>query len=240
MVNKLPGYLIIGEARCGTTSLYNMMIQHPKITPATQKELYFFTGISKRKTSFYFERLGKCEKYQIIGEATPMYMWDYKNTLKKIKAILPNVKLIVCLRNPADKIYSHFMLGRQSQITSQKEDLKLFIKEAYKFLAKGKSEYMHFGRAKYILSLKEWFKEFPKEQFMIIKSEDLNKYPLKITNEVFSFLGLEKLWITSLHDHQLDYLPMPIEFRKKLKAFYEPYNQELYKLLGRDFNWENE
>jgi len=228
MKYKLPAYIIIGEARCGTTSLYSMMTQHPKIKAAINKEIYFFSNDNWWKKDEYLRRLGKCGENQIIGEATPMYMWKCDTVPKRIKKIVPEAKFIVLLRNPVDKVYSHLVLGKHG------------VEVIRDFLDTGKSLYMQFERAKYYEFLKEWFKIFPRKQFKIIKSEALFKSPKKICNEVFEFLGLENYEINPLCLNKVNYPTLPDDIKNRLKEYYRPYNQELYELLDRGFNWENE
>jgi len=238
---KLPSFLIIGEARCGTTSLYEMITQHPKIAHAKRKELYFLVNANWNKKDMYKHRLGSCKKDQIIGEATPMYMWRADIVIDRVKYINPNTKLIVCFRNPVSKIYSHFMLRQQYYKLTLKENLKLFMQEASKYLSKkpcNKKVKTFFDRAKYAIYLKKWLDKFPRNQFKIIQTENLYKYPKRICNEIFTFLGLEFYDVAPIYTHKLKYLKMPKEFKDRLLEYFEPYNKQLYKLLNKNFNWE--
>ena len=101
---KLPNFLIIGAQRCGTTTLYNQLVSHPDISPATTKELHYFDinfskGIQWYKEQFNDER--------IIGEASPYYIF-HPLCPKRIFDIIPEVKIIVLLRNPVERAYSHY------------------------------------------------------------------------------------------------------------------------------------
>ena len=113
----LPDFIIIGAMKTGSTSLYGFVVQHPAIAPAAKKTLqYFFRNYefgelwyrsnfptNLQRYSFY----KKTNQKLISGEASPTYFF-YPTVPGRMKKILPNVKLIVILRNPVDRAYSHY------------------------------------------------------------------------------------------------------------------------------------
>ena len=105
----LPAFLIIGVQKGGTTSLYNYLIQHPHIAPALEKELRFFDYKFHKGLAWYqahfpliaYARFVQ-QVYQralITGEASPNYLFDPRAP-QRVAHTLPDVKLIVLLRNP--------------------------------------------------------------------------------------------------------------------------------------------
>ena len=114
----LPNFIIIGVQRGGTTSLYKYLTKHPKIIPAIKKEIHFFDnnfhkGISWYQSQFKQNRLlmllYKKKKFydSITGEATPYYIY-HPYGVERISKLIPNVKLIILLRNPVERAYSHY------------------------------------------------------------------------------------------------------------------------------------
>ena len=113
----LPDFIIIGAMKTGSTSLYGFVVQHPAIAPAATKTLqYFFRNYkfgelwyrsnfptNLQRYSFY----KKTNQKLISGEASPTYLF-YPTVPSRMKKILPDVKLIVILRNPVDRAYSHY------------------------------------------------------------------------------------------------------------------------------------
>ena len=115
----LPDFVILGAMKSGTTSLYDFVVKHPGIAPAAKKEVQYFstrhryrlgrlwyrsnfpTSLSRRR--FY----KKTNQRLLSGEATPAYLF-YPMVPGRMKEILPDVKLIVILRNPVDRAYSHY------------------------------------------------------------------------------------------------------------------------------------
>ena len=124
MKNKLPNFLIIGAAKSGTSSLHNYLNQHPQVfMPSYNKE-----GMKVKEPRFLIKDLVQhrlhngiwtFEEYQslftdvkdekAIGESTVLYLYYYKHAIKNIKHYLgEDVKIIIMLRNPADRAYSAF------------------------------------------------------------------------------------------------------------------------------------
>jgi len=260
-VHVLPDFLIIGAARSGTTSLYEYLTQHPSVIPGVGKEVYFFDkefgkGINWYK-SFFPTKISKSrlenklKKNCITGEATPRYL-HYPHTPKRVFDIIPNVKLIVLLRNPIDRAYSHY----QMEVGSGKEELSFEdaieqeenrIVNDMKKMEKNENFYSvnfyrksYLTRGIYVDQLKRWFEYFPREQFLILKSEDLYSNPSEVYQQVLDFLDLSKFELNSFKAHRMrKYSAVSDETRKKLADYFKPYNEQLYQLLGRNFDWKS-
>ncbi len=113
----MPDFIIIGAMRGGTTSLYSYLTEHPNIGPAYMKEVHFFDvyfhkGLPWYRAQFpstvqkyYTERVQK--QNFITGEASPYYLF-HPHAPRRIARLLPHVKLIVQLRNPVSRAYSHY------------------------------------------------------------------------------------------------------------------------------------
>jgi len=256
----LPDFLIIGAARSGTTSLYQYLIQHPSVIPAIGKEVYFFDkkfdkGINWYK-SFFPTKLSKSrlenkqKRNCLTGEATPRYL-HYPHTPNRVFELIPNVKLIVLLRNPIDRAYSHY----QMEVGSDNEELPFEdaieqeekrITDDMKKMESDENFYsVYFYRKSYLTrgiyvdQLKRWFEYFPREQFLILKSEDFYSKTPEVYQQVLDFLGLSKFELNSFKAHRMrKYSAISTETRKKLSDYFRPYNEQLYQLLGRNFDWE--
>ena len=261
-LHALPDYLIIGAAKCGTSSLYEYLIQHPNVEPAIGKEINFFDmrydrGINWYRTYFpsLIQRSFSKSIFKnnlITGEATPRYI-DHPHAPERVKNLLPNVKLIVMLRNPVDRAYSHWNmmvahkreeLSFEDAMDKEKERISgLFEKMSadQKFYSREYYWYAYLERSIYIDKLKRWFKYFPREQFLFLKSEEFFKDPNTAYAKALSFLGLEEF---ELEDYKTvrkgSYKKSKMESstRTKLLEFFKPKNEELYKFLGIDFEWD--
>lgn len=174
---------IVGVQKSGTTSLYEWLIQHPNIEgDSSLKDLPFF---SKERTSSEIEEFEK--KLPVTLEVTPSFKMtgcvDYIEdlySLKCIKAYNGEARVILLLRNPYDRMISAFRFLRQ---------LSLEKNEKFTTAIENNSEYL--DRSLYFEKVKNLFEVFNKENVKIVYFEELVRNPTKVTNEVFSFLGLE-------------------------------------------------
>ena len=255
----LPNFVIIGAQRCGTTSLYNYLVKHPCVAPAFQKEVHFFDnqfskGVDWYRAHFplYKDRAEKtCKKSFVTGETSPYYIF-HPHVPKRILETLPRVKLIALLRNPVDRAYSHYHQSVRRGIETlsfndaiEREGERLHgeirkILEDEKYHNVNHQRYSYLSRGIYVDQLKIWMRLFPKEQILILKSEDLFNDPPRIFKRVLEFLNLPNWELKEYKKYNLGYYPkMNANTRKRLIDYFEPHNQRLYEFLAVNFGWEN-
>ena len=261
----MPDFIIIGTMRGGTTSLYSYLTEHPNIGPAYMKEVHFFDvyfskGLHWYRAQFpssvqkyYTERVQK--QNFITGEARPYYLF-HPHAPKRIAKTLPQVKLIVLLRNPVTRAYSHYyheVAGGHEKIATFEEAIaceeERIAKEA-ELLAKNEQyisyNHRHFSylaRGIYVDQLKVWMNLFPKEQFLILKSEDFYADPAAGLKQALDFVNVPDLSLKAQKEEyeQLNTTTPPRmnpATRKRLREYFEPHNSRLYKYLGVDFGWD--
>ncbi len=255
----LPDFIIIGAGQCGTTSLFHYLSQHPNIYPSSKKEINFFDdnfekGISWYKLHFptFFQKFyckDICKKNFITGEATPHYLFN-PLVPKRVKQTVPKIKLILILRNPVYRAYSHYSkdvaIGRQTlsfpEIIHQKEKLlknQKIINKNQNSTSFNIMDSLYFSRGIYVDQLKNWMEVFPKEQFLILKTEDMQINLTKTLTKVIEFLNIPNFQLKDVQRmNEGKYKKMDIISRKFLIEFYRPHNQRLYKYLGYDFGWD--
>ena len=254
----LPDFIIFGTVRSGTTSLYYNICNHPCIEPADYDEIGFFDsnfelGINWYKSHFPTINkkniILKKEKYFATGEDTPFYFWN-EDVINRILKLIPNVRLIAILRNPVDRTYSNYHLARrQKDEESSFEDVikkeKAFIEKELKIgenisFEKEVDIWPFMSRSIYVEQLKKWYKKFPSEQIHIISTEDFLKEPDATLKNIFEFLNVPNKEISNLEKKKVaKYDKMKDETRKDLLDFFKPYNEQLFDLIGKRFQWEN-
>ncbi|HET7579657.1 MAG TPA: sulfotransferase domain-containing protein [Bacillales bacterium] len=223
-MGKLPDFIIMGEMKCGTTALYRYITEHPKVKPAKRKELAFFNAHYDKGIDWYKSQFPDCKRC-MTGEATG-YL-KFPDVAPRVYDAVPNVKLILILRNPVDRAYSHYHMHLR------KGKISIPFEEAIQ----GKSTYLDKGN--YAWKLKKWMKVFPMEQFHIVQSEKLHERPQETMDDIFKFLGLPSYQLNVYEHHNSgDYFKMDPKTRKILVNYYQPYNEELYQFLGTNFNWD--
>jgi hypothetical protein len=260
-MRTLPDFIIIGGQRCGTTSLYNYLVEHPQVSPAFMKETHFFTrnyrkGLNWYRANFpplwYRNRTQRRDGTDLVsGEATPYYLF-YPHTPQRVSKAVPDAKLIVLLRNPVDRAYSQYHHEiRQGLVTlSFKDALKREQEELPKETAKilGDEDYhsvvhqsySYVARGIYVDQLERWTQYFSKEQMLILRSEDLAEEPVSTLGQVADFLKLPR-WQPREYTryHLAHYDPIDPATRERLANHFRDHNQRLYEFLGRDFCWES-
>jgi len=215
-LTKLPYFFVVGAARSGTTSLHYYLKQHPQIFMPERKEIGFFRFLSTSsqlirmlettrslklvyKFDDYIGHFEKALDTQMIGEANPGYLYAYKDTIKNIKVVYrenyKNLKIIIILRNPADRAWSDFMLRRRDgrePIENFKEALKpeVYNKrlEDNKGFPVGLGDYIGIGM--YYEQVDAYLREF--QDVKIFLYDDLCRDTLKVVREIYSFLGVSE------------------------------------------------
>jgi len=187
--NYLGTYLVIGEAKCGTSSLYKYLIQHPNITPARCKELHYFDKVDNINPSRYFSLLSSNTNLTIpfmLGEATPAYFRVKRSPdiPKTIKNTIPGVHLILLVRNPIDRMYSNYW-----HHVRKHGEKRPFEKAMYSWFKNPISDYSG--------NLKRWLRYFNLNQMFIIKSADFFNNIQNGYQRLCTFLGLS---VVNLND----------------------------------------
>jgi len=244
-----PNFIIIGAQKCGTTSLYQYLIQHPQIVPASQKEVHFFDLNFVKGMDWYRQQFQPFSEGLITGEASPYYIF-HPLVAQRIYEFFPQIKLIALLRNPVERAISHYYhevrlgfekLGLEDAIAQEFARLK---GETAKMLADANyysynhQHYTYLSRGIYVEQLKHWMQFFPKEQFLVLPSEELYNQPNMVLNQVLEFLQLPSFQLTQYEKYNSgEYPEVNQEIRQKIQTYFQPYNQELAELLGEKFAW---
>jgi hypothetical protein len=108
----LPTFVIAGAQKCGTTTLAAALRQHRQVYVSRPKELHFFDAHFARGLDWYAEQFSPKDRHVQIGEATPVYL-DHPVARARLSRTLPDAKVVVILRNPVDRAYSHYWHKRR-------------------------------------------------------------------------------------------------------------------------------
>jgi hypothetical protein len=239
--------------KSGTSELMRHIIKHPNIRgPNREKhrEMHFFSLFFNRGLDWYKAQFAPKTPGLIIGEKSPSYL-SFPMAAQRAYTLFPQAKIIVILRNPVDRTYSHywFAVRHQREPVPFEEALKLestrvpqkmicdhrrgIFQQQYTYYA-----YVH--RSIYVKQARAWLKYFPADQILFIDSEDFRTDHLNVLDQVYAFLGAppfrpeEKEPYVAKHKK---YEPMNLATRQALTDFFRPYNRALEKLIGKKFNW---
>jgi hypothetical protein len=263
-IRLLPDFLIIGAQRSGTTSLYNYLQTYPCIGAASIKEIHFFDRRFNKSLAWYrghfptsFEKKYAQHRYGqpfLTGEATPCYLY-YPRASRRVAETLPHVKLIILLRNPVDRAYSQYyhaiehgfetlpfeeaIEGEEERIARAQEKI---LNDEYYY----STEFMertYLARGIYVDQLQVWMGLFPREQFLILKSEEFYADPATAIRKVSAFLNVPEAALQMREEgfkpyNKFTYPEMNPALRKRLVRYFESHNARLYDYLGSDFGWD--
>jgi hypothetical protein len=257
-IRAFPNYIIVGAQRCGTTALSYYLSQHPEIYPATKKEVHYFDNHYQSGERWYrahFPIKSKLIPKGITGEASPYYMY-HPFALQRIKALLPDVKIIILLRDPVNRAISNYLKEVNGRGKYEKSPIKeamlneeLRLKDEYlamksdSFYGSLKHQIFSYkARGIYYPQVKKCFDLFDRNNVLVINSKDLLSSTESSLREVFKFLEVDSHFsIQDIRPRNVEKKrytsPVPAEVRDYLTAFFEPHNKKLYGYLGRDFGW---
>lgn len=198
---RKPDFFILGAQKAGTTTLYDLMVQHPKIKSARTKEIAYFDRYYNLGPRWYSANFPN-ESGVLTGEATPDYLY-LDEARERIARDVPTAKFIVVLRNPVDRAISHYFHARR--LGYEPLDMpQAFAAEADRINTSpdryvgnsmeqrsARSAFSYQDRGFYAKQLEAWFKAFPKQQFFVVSSNRLFADPAAVTRDVFAFLGVD-------------------------------------------------
>ena len=247
----LPDFLILGAQKGGTTALYSYLRRHPSITGPSWKEVSYFDRHYVRGEAWYrgnFPNKART-RGKLVGEASPSYLF-HPLAPERVRADIPNAKLVALLRNPVDRALSHYnhevALGREPlsfEAALAAEEARL-AGEVERLVAEPRYfsrewwSHTYQARGRYAEQLERWLAVFPREQLLIVPSDDLAAEPVETHARVLDFLGAAPQRLDQYpRVYEREYEPMNPETREQLAAEFEEPNQRLYELLGRELGW---
>lgn len=245
-----PDFAIVGTQRGGTTSLHAYLGAHPQIRLPATKELHYLTDRHHRGREWYLGQFpSPLSAGHRTGEATP-YALFHPLAPARLRSAAPDAKLIVLLRNPVDRAYSHFLMERQRgdepldfAAALAAEPARLDGEEARMLANPTSVSWPHkhasyLARGDYAPQLARWFAAFPRQQFLILRSEDLYTQPAETFARVTDFLGLDRSSAASFPIYnRTEGPPLDPTLRRQLIDHFASRNAELATLLGWDPNW---
>lgn len=183
----LPTFLGIGAQKAGTTWLYRQCLAHPQIFMPIRKEIHFFNRNYDKGLAWYerfFTGTKKPSDYKAVGEISPYYLEDEQTPGRIAETLGKDTKLIVMLRNPVNRLYSDWKMN--AIFKTPPPDIENYTRE----------ESIHFRRGCYAPQLEHYFKQFPRENMLVLIYEELFAGPQATKThlgKIAAFLGVDPL-----------------------------------------------
>jgi Sulfotransferase domain len=183
---SLPNVLVIGAGKCGTTSLHRYLAAHPRIHMAEAKELRFFQDPGYR---------AKLDEYAtffdgsapVRGESSAIYTLYplAPGVPERVRATIPDVRLIYLVRDPIERTVSHFV-ERRAHGWHRGESLEDALGDPTDPFN------LYVAPSKYATQLERYMKHFPRDQIMVVEQTDLLSRRRETLRALFGFLGVDE------------------------------------------------
>jgi hypothetical protein len=226
---SLPDFLIIGGTRCGTSSLYSYLKEHPEVFMPDLKEPLFFDNLLCNKPPHphwpqwtierYAELFEPARPKQKLGEASTSYLYSHDIVIPTLRSIYGEkareVRIVMVLRNPIDRAWSHHMLLRRNGI-----ELSFF--EMVDKYCDGKEKTFHdfMNAGYYTEQVRDYLGAF--DSVGIIMFEDLQRDPAAVVRSIFELIGV----------NEIGFVPWNINTTYNASGFSKPgFSRSVYNLL---------
>jgi len=252
----LPGLVIVGAQKSGTTSLLAYLSQHPQLVPAVTGTVHFFDGGRRADVDDYakgeswyrahFPAARNLGPDSQAFEASPLYMF-HPLVARRMFELLPHVKIVALLRNPSERAISHYFhekrKGREElpimQAMEAEEERLAPVLRTQDYKNQAFRSYSYKSRGLYLEQLDRFLEHFSREQILLLSSEEFFRRPPRTLKRVFEFVGVDESFnVTDLTPRNVGNRPGvdPGVYEYLNDYFSEP-NAALSELLGMEFGW---
>ncbi|NOQ64219.1 MAG: sulfotransferase [Methyloprofundus sp.] len=253
----LPNFIIIGAQKAGTSSLHRHLAQHPQLIASCIKEVHFFDGgLDPAVDNFkqgplwyrsHFPLQKKLKAQQKTFESSPLYLFN-PDVAERIHQLIPDIKIIVLLRDPSQRAISHYFKEQRRG----KESLAIFeamlaeeqriepIVQQRDFKNEKYRHYSYKSRGLYREQLERYYSHFAREQILVINSEYFLSSIERSLMQVFEFVGVDATFkVPDLQPRNvgINRVKVAPEVTEYLNRYFSPHNQALYDLVSKDFGW---
>jgi hypothetical protein len=247
-LRPLPDFLILGAQKAGTTALYAYLRWHPQVTGPSFKEVSFFDRHYARGERWYRAHL-PIRRSGIVGEASPSYLF-HPLAPERVASMVPRARLIVLLRNPVDRAFSHYQhevaLGREplsfeDALAREDERMQGELERMLRdptYFSHAWWNYTYAARGRYAEQLERWLAAFARDQLLVLFTEELAGDTAGTYRRVLDFLGVDARGLDSYpRIFEREYGGMDPATRVSLENEFAEPNRRLGELLEREPPW---
>ncbi|MDA7836626.1 sulfotransferase [Salibacteraceae bacterium] len=246
-----PSFFIVGFQKSGTTTLYDALMSHPDVSPGLMKENNILAEPKDRLDEFKL-CFPQNQKGKMTGDASHLHTW-MPYGLERIKKYYPKAKIIVIMRNPSERAFSHFnmdqKIGYVPKNTSFRQliDIELNLRRSLSDEAKMEDVYHNLklygnkygwplSRGLYHLYLEEMQKL--ELDFLPLFMEEMNESWEEAIAKVFEYVGVKPFELPAKVSNKGVYKSsLDDDLKAQLDDFYQIPNQKLAALLQRSLPW---
>lgn len=240
-----PKFLILGQAKAGTSALFQYLSEHPNMVPPLVKEPQYWSQNFCLGQEWYqsiFPRLPEdCDRF--TGEGSVTYLVN-PAAPKRVSEAMPKMKLIVLLRDPVSRAYSEYWMnrrvGRTDETFEEAVTLEMQRVPVCPLDPPGEGEPQipmgYLVRSAALPFLKRWLEHFPSSQLLVLRNEDMARDLPETMRRVCRFLEVPSFVPLDPKRHNEGrYSAISEELRCKLTDWFEPHETALEKFLSERF-----
>jgi hypothetical protein len=208
----LPAFVIIGAMKSGTSSLDHYLRQHPEICMSSTKETDFFVEARNYGKGLDWYRSLFAAPTKACGEASPNYSkrHQHRGVPQRLHHLLPDVKLIYLLRDPIERIVSHYLhnraLGRETRSLATAVAARSY-----------RNNYVR--TSLYHFQLSAFLDCFPLERVLIATTEDLKARQAETLASVFRFIGVDAGFESDEFKRSINQTPVSTPRSGRMRSF---------------------
>ncbi|MGH2727681.1 MAG: sulfotransferase, partial [Actinomycetota bacterium] len=192
----LPTFLIVGAAKSGTSSLWHYLREHPEVYVPKRKEVDFFNDDDRFAlgAAWYADFFARGAGKKALGEASPSYLFS-EVAGSRMAEIVPSARLVMILRNPIDRAYSHFLHARY--YTLEQRSFREVVEEE-RAAPEGRRWPYYLAQSRYLPQLQRLMKSFPREQALILLLDDLIAEPVSMFKTLCEHVRIDPSIVPSI------------------------------------------
>lgn len=218
-VGRLPDFLIIGAMKSGTSTLRANLDAHPDVFCA--REQHFFNLHYGKGTDWYRAKFAGAGDVRLIGEKCPEYLHN-PVAVDRMASLLPDARLIVLLRDPVERAYSHYWQERR--IGKETLEFADAVAAEPRRIAEGATRFSYIDRGRYLAQLERICQRYPRDALLVLVFEELREAPSKVFGAACRFLGIDDT-----------FLPPAVDEVRNPYRTYRP--QWLFRALAKNDRW---
>lgn len=250
----LPDFIILGAQKAGTTTLFDNLVKHPNVKPSDIKEVHFFDNNWLRGEKWYrahfpFDNGDHKRREWIAGEGSPYYLM-HPLVAARIKQVVPNAKLLIILRDPVTRAYSHFQhekrkgrekLSFEEALAAEEDRLageQQRLENDPEYCSFPLQHYSYKLRGHYAEQIERYFHLFDRKQVCVLDNLELDQNFTATFDRLFDFLQLPPFKVERPKRSNVgSYERMREDTKEMLTRYFQPHDDRLETLLGRKLSW---
>jgi len=201
---------IVGAAKSGTTSLYEYLSHHPSVFfPLVKEPNYYSRAESHNSSAYnkpkagesyhnkiitdesvYFELYEKATGFQVIGDASPSYLWD-ELSASRIHKDYPEAKILIILRNPVDRAYSHYLMDLASGVQRDRDFMSALAFDNAKEERQWGRAHLYQDLGLYSAQVSRYMRLFGRSNVKVIMYEEFIDDTQRNIKNIFDFIGVD-------------------------------------------------